>query len=98
MRTFSVTCLAILAAVSTIGQAQTINTSHSKIVALTNAHDEAPNPALTKQQPMMSPVMTRAIARRDASGELVVKCHVEPSPAVRGPRGPEREATHKKVN
>lgn len=98
MKTLALTCLAAFAAVSTMGQAQTINTSHSRSVALSGAQNLASEPALATRQPAMLRVMTRAVAHRDANGELVVKCHVEPSPIAAGPRGRERTTTHKKVN
>ena len=62
-------------------QAQQINTSQSRTVTLTDAQlaRTGVNTPLDRKA-TLNPVMTRAIAQRDAQGKLVVKCQVEPSP------------------
>lgn len=84
MKTLLAFGLGMMAAASGICQAQTIDTRHSQSFALstTQANVAVPRTAELKQ-PIMSTVMTRAIARRDTDGKLAVECQVEEAPIAR---------------
>ena len=74
-------CLALLAVASTSCLAQRIDTSQSRNIALTDAQSQSGRlPATDQQTPLMSPVMTRAMAHRGADGTLTVDCKVQASP------------------
>lgn len=87
MNTPSLTLLSALALAFASGtcQAQQIDASRSHAAALVPADTPVPPHGATADHGMaLSPLMTRAVAQRNAEGKLAVKCDLDGSPARHG--------------
>lgn len=97
MKTLLAISLSMLAAASGICQAQAIDSRDSQSFALSTTQANTTGPLMAElKQPVMSTIMTRAIAHRDADGKLTVKCQVEESPIADAPRTPNSNARRRK--
>lgn len=66
--------------------AQTLDTSREHTQPLASSAAATPGATAQATSRAFSPRMTRAVARRNAQGELVVKCHVEDTPPAAAAR------------